>query len=145
MVEVNDQPEVCSDTWLLLEQTRCLAAIIGQDLREHCQLTLDEYCIMALVAEKPLMQKVLACDMGRSFSAVSRCVTMLSRLGLVVRGSPEPGIPGCRVSITRRGRNQLNRAREHLANRLHFLGGDLPSVEISVLTRVEKNMRRFVG
>lgn len=144
MVEVNVQPEVRSDTLLLLEQLRCLTTILGEDLREHCQLTLDEYRVMALVAEKPVMQKVLAYDMDRSFSLVSRCVTMLSRFGYVARRSPEPGIPGCEVAMTRRGRHQLRRARKHLAERLHVLGGDLSNVEISVLTRIEKNMRTIV-
>jgi len=92
-----------------------------------------------------IWRAVLAYDMGRWFALVSRCVTMLRRFGLVVRCSSEPGIPVCEVSTTRRGRSHLKRARNHLAERIYLLGDELSDVDISILTRVEKSMSRFVS
>ncbi len=119
-------------------------ALIERDLRQQCDLRLDEYRILSLVENGPLVQKVLACDMRRSFSPVSRWVTVLSHLGLVTSCS-ERGVRGYKVIITRRGRHHLKRARGYLSERYGMLADELSDSDLDLLQRVENNMRRFVN
>lgn len=107
-------------------------------------LSLDEYRLLSLVENEPLVQKVLACDMGRTCAAISRWVTILSRLELVVRQS-EKSARECEVSITRRGRYRLKLARARLSEQCGTLGAELTGSDRDLLKRVEGNLRRFVS
>lgn len=117
---------------------------IDKDLRQQCNLTLEEYRLLSLVESEPLVQKVLACDMQRTCAAVSRWVTVLSRLGLVSRHSEKSGRE-CEVSITRRGRYRLKQARACLSERCGTLAGELTESDRDLLERVEDNLRRFAS
>ena len=136
--------ERISDLLSSLGQLDHVIAAIDKDLRQQCDLTLEEYRLLSLVEGEPLVQKVLACDMGRTCAAVSRWVTMLSRLGLVTQQS-EKSARECEVSITRRGRNRLKRARARLSEQCGTLGGELTESDRDLLERVEGNLRRFAS
>ena len=68
----------------------------------------------------------------------------MSRLGLVTRQS-EKSARECEVSITRRGRYRLKRARARLSEQCCTLGGELTESDRDLLERVEDNLRRFVS
>ena len=118
-----------------------VVAAIDKDLRQQCNLTLEEYRLLSLVESEPLVQKVLACDMGRTCAAVSRWVAILSRLGLVTQQS-EKSARECEVSITRRGRNRLKRVRARLSEQCGTLDGELTVSDRDLLKRVEGNLHR---
>jgi len=71
-------------------------------------------------------------------------VTVLSRLGLVSRHS-EKSACECEVSITRRGRYRLKRARACLSERCGKLAGELTESDLDLLERAEDNLRRFAS
>ena len=97
-----------------------------------------------MIESEPLVQKVLACDMGRTCAAVSRWVTILSRLGLVTRQS-DKSARECEVRITRRGRNRLKRARACPSEQCGTLAVELEESDRDLLKRVESSLRRFVS
>ncbi|MEM8683367.1 MAG: hypothetical protein AAGF72_08060 [Pseudomonadota bacterium] len=136
--------ERISDLLSSLGQLDHVIAAIDKDLRQQCDLTLEEYRLLLLVESEPLVQKVLACDMGRTCAAVSRWATILSRLGLVTQQS-EKSARECEVSITRRGRNRLKQARARLSEQCSTLGGELTGSDRDLLERVEGNLRRFAS
>ena len=127
-----------------LGQLDYFIATIDEDLRQQCDLTLEEYRLLSLIECEPLVQKVLACGMARTCAAVSRWVTILSRLGLVTRQS-EDNARECEVSITRRGRYRLRRARARLSEQCGTLTSELRESELDLLRRVEDNLRRFAN
>ena len=136
--------ENVSDLLSSLGRLDHVVAAIDKDLRQQCNLTLEEYRLLSLVESEPLVQKVLACDMGRTCAAVSRWVAILSRLGLVIQQS-EKSARECEVSITRRGRYHLRQARARLSEQCGTLGGELTGSDRDLLERVEGNLCRFAN
>ena len=124
--------ETCPDLLSSLGQLDHVIAAFDKDVRQQCDLSLDEYRLLSLVESEPLVQKVLACDMGRTCAAVSRWVTILSRLGLVVRQS-EKSARECEVSITRRGRYRLKQARARLSEQCSALTSELRESDLDLL------------
>ena len=136
--------ENVSDLLSSLGRLDHVVAAIDKDLRQRCNLTLEEYRLLTLVETGPLVQKVLACDMGRTCAAVSRWVTILSRLGLVIQQS-EKSARECEVSITRRGRYRLKQARARLSEQCGALGGELTGSDRDLLKRVEGKLLKFAS
>jgi DNA-binding MarR family transcriptional regulator len=90
-----------------LDQLARLADIIQRNLRQHWELSLDEYRVLVLLDCESLVQKRIACDAGRSSSAVSRWVEQFRRMGCVAVNRSENNGGWSTVSLTRHGRNRL--------------------------------------
>jgi DNA-binding MarR family transcriptional regulator len=114
----------------LLVQLCALAATIDHDLQQRFGTSLTEFEILEALRQKPLPQSHLCCRNHRSAPVISRCVKRLVDRGYAASHPPRHDRRERVASLLKRGVNQHQRIRAHLAGMLFQLAQELgPALE----------------
>ena len=125
-------------------QLGAIIQTLDGDLRQHCNVSLEDYRILVILAQGPCVQGLLADRLQRADGVVSRWLTRLGYERCLKRQPSETDRREIVLMITRRGRNHMKKAHEHLMDRLSILAVDLSNAEKAVLYRVEKSASRVM-
>lgn len=136
-------PSDSSDLLQLLAQLTALTAAIEQDLQQRFDSSLTEFEILEALRRRPLPQSHLCRRNGRAAPVISRGVKRLADQGYAASHPPRHDRRERVASLLKRGVNQHQRIRAHLAGMLFRVAQELtPTLEARLL-RLQQKFTRF--
>jgi DNA-binding MarR family transcriptional regulator len=130
LLDAPPSPPDSHDLLQLLEQLNDIATAIEHDLQQQFDSSLAEFEVLEALRKKPLPQSHLCRRNHRSAPVISRCVKRLTDQGYAASHPPRHDRRERVASLTKRGLNQHQRIRAHLAGLLFQLAQELtPTLE----------------
>lgn len=132
-------PSNSSDLLQLLAQLTALTAAIENDLQQRFDSSLAEFEILEALRQRPLSQSYLCRRTHRAAPVISRGVKRLADQGYAASHPPRHDRRERVASLLKRGVNQHQRIRAHLAGMLFNLAQELtPAREARLLGLQQK-------
>lgn len=136
-------PSESPDLLQLLAQLTALTAAIEQDLQQHFDSSLAEFEILEALRQRPMAQSYLCHRTHRAAPVVSRGVKRLADQGYTASHPPRHDRRERVASLLKRGVNQHQRIRAHLAGMLFRVAQELtPTLEARLLG-LQQKFNRF--
>jgi DNA-binding MarR family transcriptional regulator len=141
-VAAQPSPLASADLLQLLAQLNDLATAIERDLQQQFDSSLAEFEILEALRHKPAPQSHICLRIHRSAPVVSRWLKRLADKGYAASHPPRHDRRERVASLTKRGLNQHQRIRAHLAGTLFQLAQQLtPTLEARLLGLHQKFSR----